>query len=318
MPINQTRLIWLLIAAMSTLTVVSFALTGLSIDLRSNPFIFPALAVPFAIGWYYSSIRPDFRLKIVATSAGQLFLILLCGILLTYAAMATDFPYRDAELYAIDRFLGFDRQAYLSVFSSRPWLQSAAGFAYLSFLPQFALVPPLLLFFSDQTHRLQILILAFGAALILTSAISALVPAVDAFVYVDITPSVFAKISAQLKTQVPTLEALRSGALHFLRLNDLEGLITFPSFHTTGGLLFAWALLKTPYLRWPALAINGALIASTPVVGAHYFIDLVGGAAVAAISLFASQWLYHASAPRRPATSPELGALQQAEENVSP
>jgi membrane-associated phospholipid phosphatase len=111
---------------------------------------------------------------------------------------------------------------------------------------------------------------------------------------------------------------LRSGALHFLRLNDLEGLITFPSFHTTGGLLFAWALLKTPYLRWPALAINGALIASTPVVGAHYFIDLVGGAAVAAISLFASQRLYHASAPRRPATSPELGALQQAEENVSP
>ncbi len=318
MPINQTRLIWLLIAAMSTLTVVSFALAGLSIDLRSNPFIFPALAVPFAIGWYYSSIRPDYRLKTVATSAGQLFLILLCGILLTYAAMATDFPYRDAELYAIDQFLGFDRQAYLSFFNSRPWLQSAAAFAYLSFLPQFALVPPLLLFFSDQTKRLQILIFAFGGALILTSAISALVPAVDAYVYVDITPSVFARISAQLKTQVPTLEALRSGALHLLRLNDLEGLITFPSFHTTGGLLFAWALLKTPYLRWPALAVNGALIASTPVVGAHYFIDLVGGAAVAAISLFASQRLYHASAPRQPAINPEFAVLQQAKENASP
>ena len=153
MPINQTRLIWLLIAAMSALTVVSFALTGLSIDLRSNPFIFPALAVPFAIGWYYSSIRPDFRLKIVATSAGQLFLILLCGILLTYAAMATDFPYRDAELYAIDRFLASTVRLICLSLAAGLAVSPRRVFAYLSFLPQFALVPPLLLFFSDQTKR---------------------------------------------------------------------------------------------------------------------------------------------------------------------
>ena len=84
-----------------------------------------------------------------------------------------------------------------------------------------------------------------------------------------------------------------------------------------GGLLFAWALLKTPYLRWPALAINGALIAATPVVGAHYFIDLVGGGVVAAISLFASQWLYHTSARQQPAINPEFGVLHQAKENAS-
>ncbi len=47
---------------------------------------------------------------------------------------------------------------------------------------------------------------------------------------------------------------------------------------------------KVPYVRWPAIALNAALIAATSIDGAHYFMDLVGGAVVAFTAIAASNW----------------------------
>src|SRR5262249_48360851 len=74
-------------------------------------------------------------------------------------------------------------------------------------------------------------------------------------------------------------------------LDNLEGLITFPSFHTAGAIMFIWALRKVPYVRRPALALNAALLAATLIDGTHYFIDLVGGAVVAFAAIAASCWI---------------------------
>ena len=116
-----------------------------------------------------------------------MLLILLFGILLTYAAMTTNFPYRDAQLYAIDQALGLDRRAYLDFVNNRPLLAELAGYAYMSLLPQFALVP-MVLMIANQLPNLRRWMLAFGLALIMTSALSVFAPAVAAFVYLDLTP----------------------------------------------------------------------------------------------------------------------------------
>ena len=73
-----------------------------------------------------------------------------------------------------------------------------------------------------------------------------------------------------------------------VRLDDLEGLITFPSFHTTNAILFAWTLWPVRYLRLPILVLNGLMVASTPTAGSHYFIDIVGGMAVAFLAIVAA------------------------------
>jgi membrane-associated phospholipid phosphatase len=114
---------------------------------------------------------------------------------------------------------------------------------------------------------------------------------VAAFVYLDLSPKVYANIASTVYTHVPTLEALRAGTLHSIKLDNLEGLVTFPSFHTAGALMFIWALRTVPFVRWPAIALNIALIAATPIDGAHYFVDLVGGAAVAIATIAVSDWL---------------------------
>lgn len=287
---TRKMLVWCLVGSMAAATAVSFAFAGLSVDLSSNPWLPLAIICLLAASFFYRHRRPNPHLCAATEAAAQMLLILLFGILLTYAAMTAHFPYRDAALYAIDQALGLNRRAYLDFVNSRPLLAMMAEYSYLSLLPQFALVP-MVLMVANQLPHLRQWMLAFALALIATSAISIFTPAVAAFVYLDLTPEIYANIASTVYTHVPTLEALRSGALHSIRLDNLEGLITFPSFHTAAALMFIWALRTVPYVRLPAIALNVALIAATPIDGAHYFIDLVGGAAVAVAALGASHWL---------------------------
>jgi membrane-associated phospholipid phosphatase len=81
------------------------------------------------------------------------------------------------------------------------------------------------------------------------------------------------------------LAQLRSGKWSAMSYDHVQGIVTFPSFHTTLGILFIYVVRRE---RW-ALAVfaplNILLILSTPTVGGHYLVDLFGGAAVAAVSI---------------------------------
>jgi membrane-associated phospholipid phosphatase len=141
---------------------------------------------------------------------------------------------------------------------------------------------------TSRIIRLQRFIAAYGVALISTIAIFVFVPAVGAFVYFDLTPAQYAALPIDVYTPARTLDALRSGAIKMIRLNDLEGLIAFPSFHTAAAILYAWALWPVKPIRWPIAALNVAIISTTPIGGAHYAIDVVAGAVVAFGSIAAS------------------------------
>ena len=91
--------------------------------------------------------------------------------------------------------------------------------------------------------------------------------------------------------------------LRDLDLLNLAGIVTFPSFHACSAVLYAWAFWPVWWMRPIALLANVAMLASTPVDGGHYFIDLLAGIAVAIFAIFAaravSQWI-----AMRPATAP--------------
>ncbi|WP_067679084.1 phosphatase PAP2 family protein [Tsuneonella dongtanensis] len=78
------------------------------------------------------------------------------------------------------------------------------------------------------------------------------------------------------------LEAFRQfhqGSDPVLRLSEMSGLVTFPSFHTVLALLAVQALADTR-LRWLAVAWTAAVIVSTIPIGGHYVTDLVAGFAI--------------------------------------
>ena len=114
MSYTRAMVIWCLVGAMAVLTVASFVLTGLTVDLRSNPSLLLSISGILAFSFFYRYWRPNPHLRALTEVAAQFLLILIFGLLLTYAAVAVKFPYVDAGLYAIDNALGFNRQAYLN------------------------------------------------------------------------------------------------------------------------------------------------------------------------------------------------------------
>jgi membrane-associated phospholipid phosphatase len=268
-------------------TAIGIAATGLNVDFKSNPTLLILVAAYSAAIFFYRSIRFDERLSQALTTVAQLLLIVVLGLLCSYAAAVTAMPYRDAELLAIDQWLGFDRTSYVNLFTDSPWKVRLSDLIYLAMLPQLAMVS-FALIIASRMARLQRFIAAYGVALISTVAIFVFVPAVGAFVYFDLTPAQYAALPIDVYTPARTLDALRSGAMKTIRLNDLEGLIAFPSFHTAAAILYAWALWPVKSIRWPIAALNVAIISTTPIGGAHYAIDVVAGAVVAFGSIAAS------------------------------
>jgi len=288
---HGSRTGWIMLAAMAVATITAYWATGLSVDVLSNPALLGAFPIFGGIVWFYRSVRPSPHLACAMETTTQLLLVLVFGILLTYSAIAAGYPYRDAELHAVDQWIGFDRRAYLAFVHAHPWLSQVLTLSYLSLHPQTALVP-MALVIAGQFSRYQHMVVALAVALVLTVAVSIFVPAVAAFAYVDLKDAGIDPLSPSAPyTHVPTMEALRSGARHIVKLDNLEALLTFPSFHTAAALVFAWTTWTVPFVRWPSVFVNGLMIAATPVTGAHYFVDLIGGSAVALAAIALATYL---------------------------
>lgn len=140
--------------------------------------------------------------------------------------------------------------------------------------------------------RAQQYILAIALALIITLAVFTFVPAVAAFAFLQIPPSAYANLTPAVPFEhIRHLEAMRNGVDFLISERNIEGLITFPSFHTVCGVIFAWALFPISKLRWWIVGLNVMMIASTPIEGAHYLIDVIAGVFVAFLAIWAAKVL---------------------------
>jgi hypothetical protein len=75
----------------------------------------------------------------------------------------------------------------------------------------------------------------------------------------------------------------RSGAGAAFVMSDLKGIITFPSFHTSLGILLVYAYRGHRTWLAGSIALNGLMILSVPSEGGHY----LAGAAVAVLAIAA-------------------------------
>ena len=282
--VKAGRAIWIVAALMMIATWMSYRFAALSCNIWSQSNALLAVAVCIAVAHCYRRWRPDPFISIGAEGCAQLSVILTLGTLLNYPLAAAAFPYRDADLHAIDLSLGLDWRTYLHFFNTHPTLGAIIDAAYHSIRVQFLLVLGVLVA-TSRFVRLQQFILAITFSLLVALVIFAFVPATGAYIFLQIPSADYANLSPSF-IYMQHLEAMRTGDESFLiNAGSMEGLITFPSFHTVCAILFAWALLPVRILRWPIVALNVLMISSTPISGAHYFIDLVAGSIVAALSI---------------------------------
>lgn len=281
--------VWIVILAFAVTAFVGLYAAGLTVHWASGATILPIIPVCAGLAWYYRARRPDLWISSSCDAVAQLVLILILSALCSYAAIALAMPLQDARLLAADRWLGLDWLAYNAMFNDRLWLAILSRVAYYTLLPQLGAI--IVVFIATKRlERLPLFLLALALSLVLTVSIAAIAPAVGCYVHLQIGLQDFPNLAPTM-TFLPQLEDLRAGAMHVIHFNDFQGLMTFPSFHACGAILAIWAFWCVPYLRWGAIALNIMMLASTPVDGTHYFVDVLAGIIVAVASIAVAQKL---------------------------
>jgi membrane-associated phospholipid phosphatase len=185
-------------------------------------------------------------------------------------------PLTDDRLAAWDRALGFDWVAFVTW--ARPAIP-ALTLAYDSFALQ-ALFIVSALFYVGQATRAWRLTSAALVAVLICSIVYIFFPAESAMMHYR----VYTTNAHEGVVSGPVIRAVKDGA-RVVTWDLLKGLITFPSYHACAAALFAWAAWPIRSARWLFVILNLTMIVACVVVGSHYFVDVLGGIAVAVISL---------------------------------
>ncbi|HST37298.1 MAG TPA: phosphatase PAP2 family protein [Allosphingosinicella sp.] len=202
--------------------------------------------------------------------------------LFNHLTMSLALPLADARLAGWDRAIGFDWLGYVQWADGHPLLLRAMSFSYGNLTGYTCLLFLLLALGRNPAQRCRELIALFLGTALFCTGVGAFFPAVAAMAYYRPSPELFTYVGPQTGSyHLAVLEALRNDPAHLFDLSNMPGLVTFPSFHTAMGVIAIYCARGTHWLFWPMLALNLVMIASTPVLGSHYGIDILAGAATA-------------------------------------
>jgi hypothetical protein len=274
--------IWATIGLIGLTMAGAACVTALQVEWRS--FLAPVScgALIAAAGWFYRSVRREPRLATVLTSTSQIIAFAAVGAPLSYLAVTAGFPLQDALFDSWDReWLHLDWGSMMQFVAARPTLRLVLLLAYSSFAVQ-TVTTVFALGVAGQFARLTTFIVAFISTTLITIAVSAVLPAVGPWVFLDLHPAMANGFLPTSSTSWPVFLGLRDGTFHTIHGMNSEGIITFPSLHAALGILFAAALWRTRGIRWAALALNGLMLVSTPAYGSHYVVDVIAGVLIAA------------------------------------
>jgi membrane-associated phospholipid phosphatase len=199
-----------------------------------------------------------------------------------YGAIALGRPFIDAWLDTVDRWLGVDVPGVTAWTAQYSWLVAVLNVTYNSLVPQL-LLPLVVLPMTGDRDGLWEYLWHLHVSLIGALICLALWPAVTPWVYYQYDPLVAPALAQHVKVQIL---ALHAGTFHSLTLQDMQGLISFPSFHTAAAVVVTWSLRRQRRWLWmPVALVNIALISATVLLGLHYVTDLLGTVVLLAVSL---------------------------------
>ena len=275
-PISATAL--MLTIALGVIGVVSSIATGFTF--ASLPDVMPLLVGIVGLD-VLSRFAPQTRIvhSVQTLLYGVLFFAVTClfGVLAAYSLQRFAFPLEDHFLLHADLALGLNWFDFAHWVDRHALVQNIFYYAYHSLSLQIALP---LLFFS-LTHRpleLRRYLLAFAIAFTATIIVSAMMPAAGPIGFIDTANFHLLKFSGA--TPVDQLMRLRVPGPWVM--NEAPGgIATFPSFHATIAILTPLTMRRYPRLFAGLVALNAAMLGAAVTEGAHYFIDILAGSAMA-------------------------------------
>lgn len=227
----------------------------------------------------YTVWRPD---PAISAATGGVALVIGAGVTCgtsALAALRVRADFIDTNLAAADAALGIPMVDLLVWTADAPQIATLLKLVYVNTVPAIFFAV-LVLAFSGRSARVWELCWSFVACLIVCTLASAWFPALGPFTHFAVPADVLERLpDGSGVFHMPTVEAFRSGAVATIKFSQIEGVVTFPSFHACMALMTAYAFRGT---RWsgPAWGWGILTLVSTVPIGGHYVIDIVAGALV--------------------------------------
>jgi hypothetical protein len=268
--VTAQTLLWLIVAGTAALDAGLLLALGMTVAVSWSTVAGVLFLYCLSMVYRHRSAK----LTVVSLLATQLVAFSYVGAILTYLAMAaTPRPLADDALARADAALGFDWFSWFAFVSSHPKLELLLGLAYNSWPAQG------LVLLGHQSvaepKRVQEFLLAAMLSIIFITPLMMLLPAVGHHI-------------ASVEPWRDDILALRNHSMR--QLGAMQGIVTFPSFHTALGVLFP-AMYRGRRWFLPVLTLNLVMIASVMTAGAHYLVDVLAGAAVALLALAAARFV---------------------------
>jgi membrane-associated phospholipid phosphatase len=279
---HADRLIWTTIAIIAAAVAASCMFGSFHIDWVSFRPAAIAVSLLCIAGRFYLIVRKDSRAASALICTAQLAAFAAVGAPLSYIAASAALPLWDETFLAWDSRLGLDWMALLAAMNNHPAFHWVLAAAYLSFGVQ-SVVVALALAGTGRILRLRVYMLSFILAVLVTIAVSTVMPAQGVWGYMGLSAENYAMPPVTRELHLAIFHGLREGTFRDLVAQGAQGIITFPSLHTAVAILFAIAMWPVKYLRWVAMLVNVTMTAATPVDGGHYFTDVIAGAALATL-----------------------------------
>jgi len=204
-------------------------------------------------------------------------------------------PLVDRQLAAMDARLHFATAAWVHFAAGVPALRIALALVY-AIEPILLLAALVVVPFMGRADAARRYVFGIVIAASITAVAFALWPAAGPW-----TTEGY-RATRDQRQVTAYLAVLKSHASVGLDMDD-AGIVAFPSFHVLLAVLSAVALGSLRKLRWPVWILAALIVVSTLTTGWHYLTDVMGGLALAAITLAAASLVL-------PETEPAAALLQ--------
>ncbi len=244
-----------------------------------------AMGVMTAIALYYGGSGRSHSLANMAYYVALWIAFTAVAAVLTYVAATIRRPLCDEEFTAFDSLLGFDWITWFRYVAQYSWLRFGLALAYSSLIPQIVLS---IIYFSHIGRARQNAELFWAAlvSLLFSTAISAAWPAAAA-------GGAYGLSVLEGAVHLPHFIGLRDGSLSRIDVAGMQGIITFPSYHTVLAILITYAFRQQTTMLAAIGMLNLAMLFAIPPFGYHYLADMLAGACVAIVSIVLVRRIFH-------------------------
>ncbi len=276
------RIGWIALVVAAAIAAGILLATGLR--LTAGSLLPLLLLLPILICIHLRYLLVSFNAKISDATGGLAIMVsaaILAG-LISNAGLRLRMPLIDEPLARLDAMMGLGSgdTHIITMFFGLDGLNRLLEYAYVSSVP-LCLVLMLALVVSGRRTAGWETASSFTIMILLSSTVSAFFPAIGNIPYSGLTEIAALHLPKESGTyHLPQFNAFYVGHVKILDMGQLEGVVTFPSFHLAMGLIIARAASQFQRLKFAGL-VWGVLIAlSTIPIGGHYLVDVVAGGAL--------------------------------------